>query len=122
MALETLPAILGVDATYYMTKDLGAAVAFYDALLGMKPTAHAPEMFAEYTLADDASFGLYQSGAFYPGGTIMFRVDDVAAFVAAARDNGLTCFGDGHIEDTPSCYMAFGTDPDGNQFIVHKKK
>ncbi len=122
MALETLPAILGVDATYYMTKDVGAAVAFYDVLLGMSPTAHAPGMFAEYTLGDDASFGLYQSGSFYPGGTIMFRVADVAAFVAAARDAGLTCFGDGKIEDTPSCYMAFGTDPDGNQFMVHKKK
>jgi hypothetical protein len=30
--------------------------------------------------------------------------------------------GDGQIEDTPNCHMAFGTDPDGNAFIIHKVK
>ena len=116
------PTVRGIDATYYMTEDVDKAAAFYDDLLGTKPTVHMPGMFVEYTFADDASFGLYKSDGFYTGGTVMFRVDDVAAFVKAAMAKGVSFEGDGHIEDTPSCHMAFGSDPDGNKFIVHKKK
>jgi hypothetical protein len=52
----------------------------------------------------------------------MFRVDDVPAFVKSAIANGVSFMGDGQIEDTPNCHMAFGTDPDGNAFIIHKVK
>jgi catechol 2,3-dioxygenase-like lactoylglutathione lyase family enzyme len=114
--------VRGIDATYYMTKDLEKAVAFYDDLFGAKPAMHAPGTFAEYTFADGASFGLYQSEGFYPGGTAMFGVDDVSAFVKAAAAKGVRFEGDGQVDDTPSCYMAFGSDPDGNKFIVHKRK
>ena len=79
-------------------------------------------MFVEYTFGDGAAFGLYESNAFYTGGTAMFAVDDVHEFVAAASARGVTFHQDGKIEDTPICWMAFGADPDGNQFIVHKRK
>ena len=117
---STTTVVRGIDASYYMSKDLAVAVKFYSDLLGAEPTMHAPGMFAEYTFPDGAAFGLYQSDAFYTGGTVMFRVDDVPAFVAAAKAKGVS-FND-RIEDTPNCHMAFGSDPDGNQFIVHKLK
>jgi predicted enzyme related to lactoylglutathione lyase len=123
MVTEAMTAVVrGIDATYYMTKDLAAATAFYNDLFGMVPAVVAPGMFAEYTFPDGASFGLYESSGFYPGGTAMFAVDDVAAFVAAAQARGVAFAQDGKIEDSPSCWMAFGSDPDGNQFIIHKRK
>jgi len=123
MATETMKAVVrGIDATYYMTKDLAAATTFYNNLFGMTPTASMGGMFAEYTFSDGASFGLYPSEGFYAGGTAMFAVDDVADFVAAATARGVAFGQDGKIEDTPSCWMAFGSDPDGNQFIIHKRK
>jgi predicted enzyme related to lactoylglutathione lyase len=123
MATETMKTVVnGIDATYYMTKDLAAATTFYNNLFGMTPTAGMAGMFVEYTFADGASFGLYPSEGFYTGGTVMFAVDDVADFVAAAMAKGVAFAQDGKVEDTPSCWMAFGADPDGNQFIIHKKK
>jgi len=123
MATETLTTVVrGIDATYYMTKDLAVATTFYSDLFGMAPAMSVPGMFAEYTFSDGAAFGLYASEGFYPGGTAMFAVDDVAEFVAAAKARGVAFGQDGKIEDTPSCWMAFGSDPDGNQFIIHKKK
>jgi predicted enzyme related to lactoylglutathione lyase len=123
MATETMKTVVrGIDATYYMTRDLAAATTFYNNLFGMTPTAGMAGMFVEYTFADGASFGLYPSEGFYTGGTVMFAVADVAEFVAAAMARGVAFAQDGKVEDTPSCWMAFGADPDGNQFIIHKKK
>jgi predicted enzyme related to lactoylglutathione lyase len=119
--VETLT-VRGIDATYYMTKDVAKAAEFYNRLLGTEPAMHMPGMFVEYTFADGAAFGLYQSDNFYTGGTVMFGVDDVPTFVKSAMANGVSFMGDGRIEDTPNCHMAFGTDPDGNAFIIHKVK
>ena len=123
MTIDTAAAVVrGIDATYYMTKDLAAATTFYSDLLGMEPTVHVPGAVSEYTFADGASFGLYASENSYVGGTIMFRVDDVRAFVKAATAKGVAFANQGHIEDTPSCLMAFGNDPEGNHFIIHRAK
>ena len=78
----------GIDASYYMTKDLDAATKFYNDLLGMEPTMHYQDMVTEYTFAGGESFGLYKSDNFYTSGTVMFRVDDVPAFVSAAQGQG----------------------------------
>jgi catechol 2,3-dioxygenase-like lactoylglutathione lyase family enzyme len=105
-----------------MTKDLAAATKFYTDLLGAEPSVHVPDMFAEWTFPDGEAFGLYKTSDFYESGTVMFRVADVAEFVAAAKAKGVPFAGDGFIEDTPACHMAFGNDPDNNKFIVHKRK
>ncbi len=120
--VEPKMAVRGIDASYYMTKDLAVSSAFYDALLGMEPTISVPGMFVEYTFEDGSSFGLYQSENFYTGGTIMFRVDDVPAFVKDAMARGVAFHGDGHVDETPNCHMAFAVDPDGNNFMIHKVK
>jgi catechol 2,3-dioxygenase-like lactoylglutathione lyase family enzyme len=119
---ESTTVVRGIDASYYMTKDLTAATKYYNDLLGREPDVHVPGLFSEYSFADGSSFGLYMSENFYQSGTILFRVDDVPDFVAAAKAKGVSFAGDGHVDDTPNCHMAFGTDPDGNQFIIHKVK
>jgi predicted enzyme related to lactoylglutathione lyase len=50
----------------------------------------------------------------------MFAVPDVAEAVAELKARGVPFHGE--IEDTPVCHMAFGTDPEGNGFILHKRK
>ena len=119
---ETTMTVHGIDAAYYMTKDLDVATKFYNDLLGMEPTGHAPGMFVEYVFPDGEAFGLYKSDSFYESGTVMFRVDDVPAFVKAAMARGVTFHGDGFVDETPACHMAFGVDPDNNKFIIHKVK
>ena len=115
--------VSGIDASYYLTKDLDAATKFYSDLLGAAPTMHAPGFVSEWTFSGGETFGIYQQlEDFHISGTVMFHVDDVAAFVKDAMAKGVAFSGDGHIEDTPVCHMAFGQDPEGNRFIIHRPK
>ena len=116
--------ITGIDASYYITKDLGKSTAFYTSLFGSEPTLHVPQTVSEWTFdSDDTSFGLYQpedTSEWYPSGGILFHVDDLKAARAASESLGASF--DEHQEETPMCYMAFGTDPEGNHFILHQRK
>jgi hypothetical protein len=78
----------------------------------------------EYVFPGGETFGLYQIGEadFYTSGTVMFAVDDVAAATEAAMARGIPFGQNGVVSDTPSCHMSFGSDPEGNQFIFHKRK
>jgi len=114
--------VSGIDATYYTVKDLGGATKFYSALLGTEPTMHMPDFVSEWTLGDGATFGLYQTKEGSPGGSAMFAVADVAGAVAEGKSRGVKFHEGGEVTDTPACHMAFGEDPEGNQFILHKRK
>ena len=115
--------ISGIDASYYLTKDLGEATTFYSSLFGFEPTLHVPDMISEWTFAkDDTSFGLYQphdANDWHPGSGVLFHVDDIHGAKTASETLGATFDGE---EDTPGCFMAFGTDPEGNNFILHQRK
>jgi len=123
MTTATLQA-RGIDASYYMTKDLAKATAYYSELLGIEPSMHVPGVVTEYTFPGGETFGIYQPGGdgFYTSGGVMFAVDDVAAFVAAASARGVAFDDGGNVSEQPTCQMAFGTDPEGNHFIIHKRK
>ena len=41
--------ITGIDATYYLAKDLVRATAFYRDLLGLTPTMEVPDFVTEFT-------------------------------------------------------------------------
>jgi predicted enzyme related to lactoylglutathione lyase len=114
--------VSGIDASYYYAKDLDRAVAFYTALLGAPPVASYPDTFAEWVFPGGEAFGLYKGQHYEHCDGLMFAVDDVAAAVAELRARGVAFAGDGAIEDTPVCHMAFGTDSEGNGFILHKRK
>jgi len=116
--------ITGIDASYYLTKDLNKATSFYTSLFGTDPTMHVPNMVSEWTFAKDGTtFGLYQpedAANWRAGGGVIFHVEDIQASKEAARSVGSTF--DDHVEETPMCFMAFGNDPEGNSFILHQVK
>jgi len=115
--------ITGVDATYYLTKDLGAATTFYSNLLGFDATMHIPSTVSEWTFPSGETFGVYQpeeASNFRPGGGVLFHVADFNASLAACKAMGVPF--DDHPAETPMCLMAFGQDPDGNNFILHQPK
>ncbi len=112
--------ISGITASYYTVEDLARATAFYTDLLAAPPTAAMTDAFSEWVFPDDTAFGLYKSSAFRPSDGVMFVVDDVPAAVAELKTRGVEM--SDHIEETPVCWMAFGTDSEGNGFILHKHK
>ena len=116
--------VSGIDATYYTVKDLGRATKFYTGLLGSEPTLHQPDFVSEWTFRGGETFGLYQTTGEHAGGggSAMFAVDDVAQAVKDAQAQGVNIHQGGEITDTPGCHMAFGEHPEGNQFILHKRK
>ena len=116
--------VSGIDATYYVVADVAACTEFYTGLFGAEPEQTWPGRLAEWTFADGNSFGLYGMNDATRGrnGSAMFAVDDVAQAVKDAQARGVTFHENGEITDTPACHMAFGEDPEGNQFILHHRK
>ncbi len=116
--------IHGIDAMYYTVGDIDVQTRFYTELLEAPPAFQWPGRLAEWTFADGSSFGLYRAEGKGAGrsGSVMFAVDDVARAVDAAKARGTTFADGGEITDTPACQMAFGEDPEGNQFILHRRK
>jgi catechol 2,3-dioxygenase-like lactoylglutathione lyase family enzyme len=114
--------VSGIDASYYYVKDLDRAVSFYTALLGTPPAASYPNVFAEWVFPGGEAFGLYIGQQYEHCDGLMFGVDDVAAAVGELRARGVPFAGDGAVEETPVCHMAFGTDSEGNGFILHQRK
>jgi len=115
--------VTGIDATYYIVGDIDGATTFYTTLLGSEPSMRGGPV-SEWTFSDGSSFGLYQSEQAEKGtnGSAMFAVPDVGAAVSAAKSKGVTFHQNGEVTDTPDCYMAFGEDNEGNQFILHARK
>lgn len=121
----TATRVTGIDATYYTVQDLPGCSEFYSKVLGQEPAVAVPNFFTEWTFDDGSSFGLYASEQkpSSRSGSAMFRVDDVPAAAAHLKELGaLVTHGDDDVSDFPTCYMVFAKDPEGNQFIIHKRK
>ncbi len=118
--------VLGIDAVYYTVVDIDKETKFYTELLGAVPDVTMPGRLAEWTFQDGNAFGLYKSSAEGKGdwhsGSAMFAVADIAEAAQAALKRGVRMLENGEITDTPVCHMAFGEDPEGNQFILHMRK
>jgi predicted enzyme related to lactoylglutathione lyase len=115
-------AVTGIDASYYTVIDLAKMTAFYAQILGEPETRS--ERWSEWTFGDGSSFGIYMAGGKSGGGSgsVMFAVDDVAAAAKIAEQAGAKIDGEHDVVDLPSCRMMFAGDPEGNQFILHKRK
>ncbi len=111
--------VVGLDISGYATKDAEKAIAFYRDVIGIAPTGIDTEgRGSEFELADGTCFGVWNGGDTYHGG-VMFAVGSIAAAVARIRARG------GEVGDpfeSTVCHMAFGKDPDGNDYIVHQRK
>jgi predicted enzyme related to lactoylglutathione lyase len=114
--------ITGMDITYHVVTDVPRALAFYTEVLGLKPTSVDPGgQGAEFELADGQTFGVWTPGGgdVKPHAGTMFAVPDAYAAVASIRARGGTI---ADVQETPVCYLAIGSDPDGIGFIIHQRK
>ncbi|PZR59576.1 MAG: hypothetical protein DLM50_00245 [Candidatus Meridianibacter frigidus] len=120
--MDTKTMVTGMDATYYTVADLKKTTEFYKQMLG-EPTQQMEDFVSEWELGDKSAFGLYKGGNAGGNGSAMFAVDDIDAALAKLKTIGAyTGDGEEDITDTPACQMVFGKDPEGNHFILHKRK
>lgn len=106
----------------YAVTDMARARAFYEGVLGLKPTTVTQEMWVEYEFGPYAlAIGCWP-GMFKPspdGCTVALEVADFDAAIATLKQAGVKF----RMEPTqcPSCRMAMVFDPDGNTLCIHKR-
>ncbi len=116
--------ITGVDFVPVPTRDLDAAVRFYEETLGLRRSRYRPDRhFAEFetgnltiNLMMPEAMGLEHHPV---GNAIALHVEDVAAARRQLEDRGVQFGGD--IFDTGVCHMSFFADPDGNALMLHHR-
>jgi catechol 2,3-dioxygenase-like lactoylglutathione lyase family enzyme len=91
-----------VDFVGVPSTDAERSRAFYVETLGLRPDEQGRLEFAPQKNAHPA-----------------LHVDDVAAAREELEGRGVEFFGD--ILDTGVCHMAFFTDPDGNDLMLHHR-
>ena len=101
------------------------ARAFYEGVLGLKPTHVACEdKWIEY----DIGSGTFAISSMDPqqwtpspqGTSIAFEVDELDDLLSLLKAHGAAIAMDAF--DTPVCRMAIVSDPDGNKIAIHKRK
>jgi catechol 2,3-dioxygenase-like lactoylglutathione lyase family enzyme len=103
------------------SQDAERSRSFYVDKLGLRPDDHG--RFEVW--AGDTCFGIWeperQGRPFAPQKNAhpALHVDDVAAARAELEDRGVEFIGE--ILDTGVCHMAFFTDPDGNDLMLHSR-
>ena len=106
-------------------QDTERAVRFYEDTLGLTRLPGPDGGFPEFQLGENVSVYLLDmskvGSSFSAPHTahIALRVPDVAAARAELEAKGVVFEGD--IFDTSVCHMAFFKDPDGNQFMLHRR-
>ncbi len=116
--------ILEIAFTGTPVTDIKRARAFYEGVLGLKPTSEsAGGMWVEYDIGH-STFGIGCYGEAWkpsPDGTcVAFEVDDLDAEIKQLESKTVK-FAMG-ATDTPVCRFAIICDPDGNRIMVHKRK
>jgi catechol 2,3-dioxygenase-like lactoylglutathione lyase family enzyme len=113
--------ITGLDFVGIPSQDAERSRSFYVETLGLRPDDHARfEMWA-----GDTCFGIWEPERFgmpfapQKNGHPALHVDDVAAARAELEGKGVTFAGE--TLDTGVCHMAFLTDPDGNDLMLHHR-
>jgi catechol 2,3-dioxygenase-like lactoylglutathione lyase family enzyme len=117
---------LNVERTDFISvpvTDMERAERFYGDTLGLPKIS--TRGFPEYQLGENVSVYLIRMEDV--GGTwsaphsahIALRVPDVAETRKELEAKGVRF--DGDILDTSVCHMAFFKDPDGNQFMLHRR-
>jgi catechol 2,3-dioxygenase-like lactoylglutathione lyase family enzyme len=113
--------VTGVDFVAVPSTDWRRSRAFYVDTLGLRPDDTGQ---AEFWIGNTC-FGVYQPTdfglEFAPQTTahIAMHVEDVAAARAELEAKGVVFQGDTF--DTGVCHMAFFSDPDGNNLMLHHR-
>ena len=118
--------ITEIAFTCYPVIDMERARAFYENLLGLKPTmvvgSPGGQQWTEYEIGSGA-FSLGCAPGWNPsadGASVAFEMEDFDAAIAGLKAAGVTF----KMEPfpTPVCHMAFVLDPEGNTVCIHKRK
>lgn len=113
--------------TGYPVTDMPRARAFYEGVLGLKPSTtfeHEGRSWIEYDLGPHTlavtNMSQEQWKPSPDGPVVALEVEDFDAAVAALRRHGTRFL----IEpmDTGVCRMAIFADPDGNSLALHRRK
>jgi predicted enzyme related to lactoylglutathione lyase len=110
-----------VDFVAVPSEDGERSRRFYGEVLGLRPD---PNMNYEFW-AGDTCLGIWEPARlgmqFAPqkNGHLALRVEDVAEARRELEAKGVEFYGD--IVDTGVCHMAFFTDPDGNDLMLHRR-
>ena len=111
-------AFVGVPVT-----DIPRARAFYEGVLGFKPSGDTESAWIEYEIGN-STFGIGNYGESWKsseGGTMVaFECEDLDAAVERVKQSGARVKMD--IMDTSVCRFTIVADPDGNSVMLHKRK
>jgi catechol 2,3-dioxygenase-like lactoylglutathione lyase family enzyme len=113
--------ITKLDFVAVPSTDAERSRAFYVETLGLRPDEHSRFEF----WIGDTCCGVWEpeklGRTFAPqkNGHLAMHVDDVAAARAELEGEGIEFLGDTF--DTGVCHMAFFTDPDGNDLMLHSR-
>jgi catechol 2,3-dioxygenase-like lactoylglutathione lyase family enzyme len=113
--------ISGLDFVGIPSQDSERSRRFYGEVLGLRPDAHGQFEF----WAGDTCLGIWEPTRFgrefapQKNAHLALQVADVAVARRELEGKGVTFFGD--ILDTGVCHMAFFTDPDGNDLMLHHR-
>jgi catechol 2,3-dioxygenase-like lactoylglutathione lyase family enzyme len=110
-----------LDFVAVPSEDAARSRAFYVDTLGLRPDERAE---AEFWVGETC-FGIWEPTRFgmpfapQKNAHIALQVDDVAAARAELEGKGVDFAGE--TLDTGVCQMAFFTDPDGNDLMLHHR-
>lgn len=113
--------ITSLDFVAVPSTDPDRLIAFYTETLGLRKDSSANYEF----WVGDTCFAIWEpnkmGGEFAPqqNAHLALHVDDIAAARAEFEGRGIEFLGD--TLDTGVCHMAFFTDPDGNQLMLHSR-
>lgn len=126
MATSTnISAPRGIDAVYYMVRDVVRARAFYEGVLGFQPSFVSESgdwTGVEYEMPTGQTFGIGKNDdvPWRASGGVMISVEDVnAATERVAQSGGKVLFGP---MDSPVCVMTWCEDTEGNALTLHHRK
>lgn len=118
--------ITSIAFTGYPITDAARARAFYEGVLGLKPTMnfeHEGKSWIEYDIGPDTlAISNMWAGKWKPSGDgpcMALEVVDFDAAVAAVRAAGVKFAMEPM--DSGSCRIAIISDPDGNSLAIHRR-
>jgi catechol 2,3-dioxygenase-like lactoylglutathione lyase family enzyme len=116
-----MPTITKLDFVAVPSQDAERSRRFYGETLGLRPDEHAQYEF----WAGETCLGIWEPARFgmpfapQKNGHLALHVDDVKQAREELEGKGVEFMGD--VLDTGVCHMAFFTDPDGNDLLLHHR-
>lgn len=115
----------GVDFVSYSVTEMDRSEAFYRDVLGLEvevrrgPAGTRGNGYMEFD-AGGVAIGLVQQPEIHPNAILALAVEDVEAAVEELRGKGVPIAME--TIETPVCFMAVVSDPDGNRILLHQRK